>query len=156
MEEKYSVGTMLKFVMIVLIIGILFYLITIFVTNKKSDATKKEVEDAIIQYEEIIIGNMFDQKEKEYYVLLKEKNDTYLNYYETYAINYQNQDDALKIYSIDLSSAFNKKYIGENNNIKKEKFEINQTTFIKIKNGDIVESYQGNEKITNKLKSMTE
>lgn len=156
MEEKYSVGTMMKFIIIVLMIGILFYLITIFVTNKKTDVSKKEVEDAIIQYEEIIIGNMFDQKQKEYYVLLKKKNDNYLSYYETYITNYQNKDDSLKIYSIDLSSAFNKKYIGENNSIKKDKFEINQTTLVKIENGDIVESYQGNEQITNKLKSMTE
>lgn len=154
MNGNYDLKTILKFIIIVLIIAIAFYFITILV-SKKETSTKTTSEEAVIQYEEIIIGNMFEQKE-EYYVLLKKADDPYLSYYETNITNYKSKDDALKVYTVDLSSAFNKKYISDTNNIEKDNFKINSTVLLKIKNKEIVESYENNTEIMNQLKQMTE
>ena len=62
MNGNYDLKTILKFIIIVLIIAIAFYFITILV-SKKETSTKTTSEKAVIQYEEIIIGNMFEQKE---------------------------------------------------------------------------------------------
>ena len=155
MNGNYDLKTILKFIIIVLIIAIAFYFITI-LGSKKETSPKTTSEEAIIQYEEIIIGNMFEQKEEEYYVLLKKADDPYISYYETNITNYKSKDDALKVYTVDLSSAFNKKYISDTNNIEKDNFKINSTVLLKIKNKEIVESYENNTEIMNQLKQMTE
>lgn len=156
MREEYNIQNIIKFIVIVLVVAALFYLITIIVSKNKTQSTSKTKEESVIQYDSIIIGNMFQQKEKEYYVLLKDKNDTYLSYYETYINNYKQKDSALKIYNVDLQSAFNKKYYGKENKINKENFMIKETTLLKIKNSEIEESYQGNEEISKKLEEISE
>lgn len=156
MREEYNIQNIIKFIVIVLVVAALFYLITIIVSKNKTQSTSKTKEESVIQYDSIIIGNMFQQKEKEYYVLLKDKNDTYLSYYETYINNYKQKDSALKIYNVDLQSAFNKKYYGKENKINKENFMIKETTLLKIKNSEIEEFYQGNEEISKKLEEISE
>ena len=155
MNGNYDVKSIVKFIIIVLLVAAIFYLITIFVANKNTTTSNKKTEEAIIQYEEIIIGNMYNQRETEYYVLLKDENDPYISYYETYLTNYKSKDDALKVYYVDLSSAFNKKYLSDSNNIEKDNFKINSTVLIKIKDKNILESYQNSEEITEALTQMT-
>lgn len=155
MNEKYDLRSIIKFIVIVLIVVMIFYFITIFVTDNKTSSTESKSEEAIIQYEEIIIGNMYDQKEDEYYVLLKDEKDPYISYYETNITNYKSKDDALNVYYVNLSSAFNKKYISDENNIIKDDFKIKSTVLIKIKDKDISEVYQNNSEIMDALKEMT-
>lgn len=153
MKEQYDLKSILKFIIIVVLIACIFYIITILISNKKIE-TKQSEQKAIIQYENIIIGRMFDQKNEEYYVFLKDKDDQYINYYETYINNYKQKENSLKIYYVDLQSAFNKKYIGKENNWQKENFMIKTTTLLKIRKSEIIETYQGYNQISEKLQQI--
>ena len=66
------------------------------------------------------------------------------------------KENNLKIYTIDLSSAFNKKYIGESSNFELEYPIFSESTLLKIENKTIVQIYEGQEKITNQLNVMNE
>lgn len=157
MNERYDVGSVLKYVIIVIIIVSLFYVLTVFVTNnKKETTTEKTNNKAVIQYSEIIIGEMFNQKPNEYYVLLKGKDDKNITSYETLIKTYIGKEEHLTFYTVDLSSAFNKKYISSKNNLQKENFKIKNTALVKIKNGDIVETYENHSEINEKLQKESE
>lgn len=153
MNDNYDLKNIIKFILIVSVIALLFYFITVVVLkNKKSETYDISSEPAVIQYNEIIIGDMFNQKESEYYVLLKENEDFYLDLYDTYISTYTGKENSLKVYTVDLSNAFNKKYLAEENNLDKENFKIKSTALIKINNKNIVETYEDNNSIIEALK----
>ena len=157
MSERYDVGAVLKFVIIVIIIVSLFYLLTIFVTDNKNEKTTSNKSDkAVIQYSEIIIGEMFNQKPSEYYVLLENKDDKNITSYETLIKTYIGKEEHLNFYTVNLSSAFNKKYMANKNNLEKDDFKIKDTALIKIKNGDIVETYDEHSKINEQLQEISQ
>ena len=153
MNDNYDLKNIIKFILIVSIIALIFYLITVVVlNNKKSDTYDISSEPAVIQYSEIIIGDMFNQKENEYYVLLKENDDFYLDLYDTYISTYTGKENSLKVYTVDLNNAFNKKYLSEESNFDKGNFKIKDTTLIKINNTNIVETYENSNSILETLK----
>lgn len=136
-------------IFIILIVFLGFYLITSLLTKENNDDIfNNELETTEIQYNEIIVGNMFD-KTGEYYVLLKNKKDPYLELFETYIESIRKGET--KIYTVDLSSAFNKKYIAEESNFDKENFKVKDTTLLKLKDGEIIEHYELKEDIQKKL-----
>lgn len=153
MSDNYDLKNIIKFILIVSIIALIFYLITVVVLkNKKSNTYDISSEPAVIQYSEIIIGDMFNQKENEYYVLLKENNDFYLDLYDTYISSYTGQENSLKVYTVDLNNAFNKKYLSEESNFNKDNFKVKNTTLIKMNNKNIIETYEGSDSIIEALK----
>ena len=160
MNERYDIGTVLKYVIVVIIIVSLFYGLTVFLTNKKSTSTDAETsksnDKAVIQYSEIIIGEMFDQNQSEYYVLLENKDDNNIASYENLIKTYRGKENHLSFYTVNLNSAFNKKYISNKNNLEKDNFKIKDTALIKIKNGDIVETYQEHNTINQQLQEISE
>ena len=75
---------LIKIIIIVAIIFLLFYIATLFFTKKdKDNIFKNDLNAAEIQYDEIIIGEMFN-KQGEYYVLLQEEDDPYKSILNTY------------------------------------------------------------------------
>lgn len=141
----------------------LFYVITLFVTN--NDSSSKSINNAAnndansIQYEKILVSNIFSQKESEYYVLAYFDTDKYLDMYKSYLSFYKkNVSGAFPYYYVDVTDVFNKSFIGDKSNldvsdIKDLKFS--QTTLLRIKGNKIISIYEGNEQITGKLGRMT-
>lgn len=155
MNDNYDLRNIIKFILIVAIISLLFYFITVIVLkNKKGKTYDVNSEPSVIQYNEIIIGDMFNQKESEYYVLLEEKDDFYLELYNTYITSYKGKENSLKVYTVDLNNAFNKKYLADVNNFDKENFKIKNTALIKINNKNIVEKYEDSNSIIEFFKSV--
>ncbi len=164
-DNEYSVKTMVKTILIVLIIFGLFYLITYFVLNKKTESSDIETP-AVIDNEKITVSNILNQKEDEYYVLATKKSlydktttkyePNYIEMYNTYISKYQQEDDSLKVYKIDLDSAFNKNYISDKTSISDNASEIkiSDEVLIKVSNKKIVNYYVGHSKIVEALKEL--
>lgn len=142
---------------IIALVFITFYILTlVFTKDKNDDIFKADLDASEIQYDEIIVGTMFNQNNDQYYVLLEEKNDPYLDLFKGYITSYNSATKKSKIYTIDLSNGFNSKYISDKNSFNKNNFKVKGTTLIKIKNGEISYHYENKTKIYEQLKKMSE
>ena len=94
---------------------------------------------------------MFD-KSGEYYVLLLEEDEPYVDLFNSYITTIKANK---KIYTIDLSSAFNKKYIGEEYSYNKDSFKTKGTLLVRIVDNKIKDHYESKEDILKKLESLS-
>lgn len=151
-----SVKHSIKVAVVVLIIFGIVYLFTVNVTSNSTDlVVKKNIENTTIQYDEIIAGTSFDQKDSEYLVLYFDvDNDTDSKYYSL-KNEYEQKENKLPIYYVDLGSSFNKDIVSTENNesaSNAEELKVTNPTLIKFSNGAIAEYITGEEAITNYLK----
>lgn len=156
---KLNDNEMRNFIRMIVIVGIVFlvfYLITVLTTgNKKASYTKKESAPAAIQYDEIIVGDIYNQNETEYYVLVEEKEDPYLSLFNSLLTQHAAVDDGIPYYTIDLSSAFNQKYYAETSSFEAGNLKFSGTTLLKIKDRTIIEYYQTSDEILNLAKGLS-
>ena len=142
-----------KLVILIIIIAsvfLVFYVVTKMFTKKNhDDIFKNDLNASEIQYKEIIIGNMFDQ-DGHYYVLLLEENDQYKELFDSYVTNLK------KLYTVDLTSAFNKKYISDEYSYDKDNFKVKGTVLVEIDDHKIINHYETKEGILEKLKEISE
>ena len=76
-----------------------------------------------------------------YYVLLLEGNDQYKELFNSYATNLKN------LYTVDLTSAFNKKYISDEYSYDKDDFKVKGTVLVEIDDHKIINHYETKEGI---------
>ncbi len=155
MEQTYSVKQIIISLIIVMAVIIIFYGVTVLLTkNKQNDDNNNTFEnnEVVIQYDEIIVGEIYNQTPSEYYVLAYTGDDsqTYISKVSTYG----ELDGAIKTYQIDLSSAFNKKYVASESNFYGTYPVFSETTLIKIVDKKITETYTGTD-ITTQIENMT-
>lgn len=155
MNDSYSVKNIIRNLAIVLIVIIVFYFITVVVSNSKKNTNSNEGEVSVIQYENILLGNIFSIEENEFYVLVENQEDENITNYKSYITNYEQKEDKLKFYYVDLDSAFNKRYIGEEYNFEKENLKVKGTCLIKVKDKEIIETYIDNDSIAKKLEEIS-
>lgn len=150
MESEYKIENLIKMIIILILIIMIFYGLTVIITkNQKGPNNEEIIENPNIQYDEILIGSIYDQKETEYYVLVELESD-YLTLSSSVS-GYQKKEDALKLYISNLNDGFNKKYLGETSDFT-GKFPIfNKSTLLKISNGQIVEYTEDIDDIQEKL-----
>lgn len=147
---------LLKIVLIVTGIMILFYGITVIVTKKvnavKTAKLGKSDEKVSIQYDSIIIGSMF-KIDGHYFVLIKEEDDDNASEYDTLLKSIEANDDASKVYTADLSSSFNKKYLGKETNYDSDltKFKVKNTTLVEVDDHKIKDTFDNYDSIKKKL-----
>lgn len=136
-------GKLIKLVIIVTLIFLVFYVITIFV-NKKEEKKKTETP-ATIQYDEILIGNILNQQNETYYVLIQDKDDLNVPIYNAYISVYKKLSDTDRVYTATLNNPLNSRFVGEDvvfnvDNVKDLRF--NKTAFIKVEKGKITAYYE--------------
>ena len=139
--------------LIVLVIGYLF--IGIFVTKTIFNKEEVEKEEVKIDNTTILAGQILDQKESEYYVLVHDVSDT-TNMLSNWKTHYEGKENSLKVYVVDSSEKLNGKYIvKKNSNISPTGYKdlkIKEPTLIKVKDKKITEYIEGNEEIKNIFK----
>jgi len=132
------------------------YLLTgIFITGeiKFGKSKKPETEKVVtIQYTTIILGDLFNQKDIEYYVLIGDpKDDAYLNAASS-SDAYINKEGSLPVYEVDINDGLNKYAISDVSNssaTSSADLRIKDLTLIKVKNRKIVLYLEGVEAIKN-------
>ena len=145
----------IRIIVIVVVIFVLFYLITILTTGKKKGTyTKAQTTPAVIQYDEIILGNLYKQKATEYYVLVEDKEDPYMSVLEGYLKQHSTKEGGIPYFTSDLASIFNKSFIGESSSFEQDNLKLTGPTLLKIREGLLVESYETSEGILEILKTL--
>lgn len=122
-------------IIIVLVVGV--YFLTEASLKKKNNSKEDSVE---ISYSEILIGTAFDMPEKKYYVLAYKFDSDDASIYEKLYDKYNEKDDSITIYKIDLSKGFNSKALSEESNKKptdSTSLKINENALILIKDGKV-------------------
>ena len=160
--EATSSSTLNKVIIALLVICVLglFYLLTVYITNKHSDkdtsTEETESTEATISYDKILIGKAFSMSDTDYLVLFYDtSNNDISSTYSDLMSKYKEKEDHLPIYYADMNNSFNKKYstTEESNKAptKAEELAINGPTLIKISNGGLVDYLEGKEAISGYL-----
>lgn len=154
--DSFQFRNMIIIVAIIIITFVLFYFIT---GRLIKDADETNVENKVsteIQKEKILVGQMFNRSDKEYYVLAYKQDDKFIDLYETYISKYNSDENNLIFYKIDLDEGLNKKYLSEKLNISNNlnELKINDTILFKIVDGKVDSYYVGNNKIIEYLKEI--
>lgn len=153
---KGQVSKIIKMLLIVLIIFGVFYLFTLYLVNDSdSNSNDSSINDeTYISYQEILAGNSFDMG-GEYLVLYYDKSDDELESKFTNLINeYNNNDNSLSVYIVDMNNALNTKYVSDESNSSPKlvnELKIKDSTIIKFSNGSVVDYVEGKDNITNYL-----
>ncbi len=150
-----EVSKLIKLVIIITVVFAVFYGVTIFLTIEEEQEVEKT--PATIQYDNILTSTIFNRVAGEYYVVLTTSDENISAIYSSYMGVYIGKTDALRVYYSNLNNPFNTKYISETSNIVNDlnALKFSGDTLIKVKDGNIIESYEGKDKIIEKLKELT-
>lgn len=153
---KSQIGLLIEIVLIILSVIAIFFFITKIVNNIKKD-NEELITSGEIQYDQILVSNILNQSSSEYYVLIYDKSELYFNAYNTYLNIYKAKENALPVYTANLSSGFNKSYYAEESNVLVSNIndlKVKGSTLVRVQNGTVVSAYEGPESILEQLESM--
>lgn len=150
--ENNEYRNLIILIVVIALVFTAFYVLTLKFTKENHDNIfKNDLDASEIGYDEIIIGSMFDLKGT-YYILLIEENDVYKDIFNNYVTSVKENH---KIYTVDLSSAFNKRYLADEYSYSKDNFKTKGTLLLKISDGEIKAHYTEKTDITNKLAELS-
>lgn len=144
---------LLKIILIICCVLLVFYFITVLVQNKDKDTNNGSDTTAVIQYSKILVGEILNRSENEYYVLVEKENDPYIDLYKQYL----NSIDSITYYTVDLSEVFNQNNIGEETVVEGNEvgsYKFSGTTLIKVNGGTLSGVYKNKDEITGYLKNL--
>ena len=127
---------------------LVFYLLTIYITNKNTEKTDEEDKvETYISYKNIILGRSFDMGDGEYYVAYYDSTaeDIADNYNEVIS-TYQTDKGDLTIYVVDMHDALNASHsadVGNMSPTNASELQIHGPTLIKFDNHQVVEYIEG-------------
>jgi len=152
-EEQKEVYSFIKILVGLIVILAILYLLTVFVFNKE-EPIKRTNKKGSIEYSQVVVGTIFKTLDSEYYVLAFDSEDVTNSYILNKATNYKSKNNALPLYTLDLSSEFNKNYVGKESNYEESSVDnlvFKGTTLIKIKDKKIVKFIENVEEIDKEL-----
>ena len=139
------------------VIGVLcfilvFYLLTLYLTNKGDTTSYKTTpSEATISYTKIIAGRSFSVDDGEYLVVYyNEGEDTSIDD----AVHTYRNNNILKLYSVDMNDPINTKYKSDSSNpnlTNATELKINGPTLIKFNNKKVEEYIEGTDSIIDYL-----
>ena len=148
-EDAKEIKNLIIIMIIIIVIALGLYFFTDFIM-KKEDTNKAE-----FNYDECLIGTMFNRPYDEYYVFAYSSDNEKANDYNTLKLNYEKKDDALKIYYVDMSTNWNNVYLSETSNAnptKPSEVKIKSSALFHIKNGKVSAYYETTEDYEKVLK----
>lgn len=160
-EEKdifYKIVTSITAILLTLILS--YFIIGVFVTKeidfkKNKDGKEDTKEEVTIDNTTITAGQIFDQKDDAYYVIVFDV-DSKLTILPSYISSYKSSEGALPIYTVDSKKKFNSKYIVEDNSNKNptsySDLKIKSPTLIKVENKKVTSYVEDEDQIKSILK----
>ena len=152
---RSDLGSLIEILAVIVVIILAFLLITNIIKNNGTNQQTSN-KDVQIQYEEIFMSNIFNQKENDYYVLMYDSEDTYASAVESYKKAYTAKEDAISFHTVLLNSAFNKKFVTKESNVVNniKEFKVSGITLIRVEDKTVTEKYEGIDAVLNKLGNM--
>lgn len=147
-EDSKTIKRFIIIMIIVLGITVGLYFFTKYSVKKDNTSTSSSdsIKDVSIDYSNVIVGNMLNKAENEYYVILYDSSDSNASTYKELVTNYEKNDNHLTVYTADLSNKLNIKYYTSDksnpisDNVNDLKF--GNLTVIKVSNGKITNAYE--------------
>ena len=139
------------------VIFLFFYAITYFKLKLENEKDLPQEIVQTIQFDEILTGNLLKQNNKEYYVLVYDKEEDFNKMYKSLINLYIKKENALRTYYSDLNNSFNTMFKAENSNLKINNIsdlKLKTTTLFKIKDGKIINTYEGEENVVKAFKDI--
>lgn len=156
-----DVMKMIKIGVIVIACFAIIYFVTAFINGEFSNK-EEEQEEVEIQNEEILMGETFEKSDSEYMIMYYDFTDNnYSNLYAMLVETYKAEEDALPMYTVDLSTNFSKKYMageGESSNknpTSLSNLKISGATLIRIKDKKVINYIEGKDNIKNYIEELT-
>ena len=134
-----------------------FYLLTLYITNKNTEKSddSKDKEEVTISNENIIVGRALSISDEDYLVVFYDKGDENISSTYSSLVSSYKAKNAGKIYTVDMSSGLNKRFLtdGESNKnpSNESEFKINGPTLIRVSSHTVVDYIEGEEAITEYL-----
>ena len=161
-EKKESVSqrdelkNLIIVIVTVIVIFLVFYAITTLI-NPKKEIENSQVITETIQYEKILVGEILNRSETNYYVLVKNSSQPYNDLYDTYLQMFVTKDSDNTYYVADLEDAFNKGYYAETTNVSGNdvsKYQFNSSVLIKVKKNKLDKVYTEHDAIIAALEKL--
>lgn len=153
-ETPIGISKVIKCVIAVFIVFGLFYLLTLYLTDRNLRSSVK-VSEARIQYEIILAGESFQQNGDDYMILYFDEEN--IGDYSTALSEYNDKKSKTSLYKCYTNEALNKKFVSKDVNKNPEKAEdlrVEENTLIRFKDHKVVEYITGKDAIISYLKSL--
>lgn len=148
------VKTVIILFAVLAVLGVTYVIAGLMTGEIKLGSPKEEEKaPAEIQYEEIIMGEIFNQPGDEYYVLAFDFTSNYASSYITYKDVFESDTENPKIYLVDMEKGFNKGFLaqeGEEYEANPDNFDqlkVKNPSLLKISNHKVTERYEGKDAI---------
>lgn len=140
---------LLTLILCYLLIG-LFGTKEINLNNKNKNDKKDETKEVSIDNTIITGGQIFDQKDNAYYVVVYDLDSKLLNL-SSWISNYTSKENSIPVYKVDSSKKFNSRYIVKENSNKNpasySDLKIISPTLMKIENNVVTSYVEGEDNI---------
>ena len=140
---KISLGVLVVF-------GLVYFVTALFSGEINFDKKSTPVQETVIQYQEIIGGDMLNKNADNYYVLLYDPSIKKIKEDYTKLISsYSAKDNSLPFYVVDLSKKINEEYkevVGQETN-ELDHVVVKDILLVKVTNGSISETYEGYSRV---------
>ncbi|MDD4298806.1 MAG: hypothetical protein PHS98_04185 [Bacilli bacterium] len=151
-----SLPNAIKTSIIVAGVFIIFYILTIVITNNiNKNVDNNYNQEVTIQYEEILASETFSMNYNDYYVLFYDFDDHLAFIYTNTLSKFKELYPNTKVYTVDLHKGINAAYMDEISNSKANKIDdlkLTGPTLIKIKGKQTVLYVEGIDAIKDALK----
>lgn len=154
--QRDELKSLIIVILAVVIIFLVFYAITSLI-NPSSPVETPQVLEETIQYNEIMVGEILNRSENNYYVLVQNNDNVYNDLYATYLDIYVSDNDDYNYYVVDLDNAFNQNYLAEETKVSGKdvsKYQFSDTTLIKVKKSKIDKVYTTHDAILTALEKL--
>ena len=157
-EEENSIKSFIIIIIVVLIVFGIVYLLTVGAKNLglfDEGYNKPVIKPAEISYSYITSGTVFTRNESSYYVLIVDTEDNDSIYLSSLISSYEENEEHLAMYIVDLNEGFNKNIKGEEDNPEaqsSDELKVSKYALIKIEDGENVQYLTTLEDIEEELK----
>jgi hypothetical protein len=141
-EDIKEAKSLIIITIVIVLLAIGLYFLTSKILNKKASTTDSDVE---FDYSVCTVGTLFNRPYTEYYVFLYDSTSDDAIQYQSLTSSYEAKDEAIKIYTVDLSANLDQKYLSETSNHKPanpSEVQINSSALILIKDGKVSKYYE--------------
>lgn len=152
-------------VSIILVLAI-FYVIGGIITGEiKLSQKEYTVDEAQIQYDEVLLGSSLSLSDSDYYVLYGSTEDPFTADLRQLITNYSENEASLSVYYVDMDNSFNKSYLvgeGEKSNstisaiTSEADLKISTPTWIRVSNNKVTEYVEGYDAVKEAITELSE
>ncbi len=151
--ENDEIVRMIKvFAIVVLALASFYFIFAIYNGEISFGDKDKDDEEVTIQNIKILAGSTFNRIDSEYYVLFYDFEGDYATYCLTIYNLYNQKENHLKMYVVDLNDAFNKKHVVDSMNLvnvsSANELKVMDSSLIKVKDGKAEFVISGNEELS--------